>query len=64
MGSVVSGIAGGGGGGGGGGCSMASSHEGNMVEFLIPYAVALIVIAILKRQDAQKRKQHKHAGTD
>ena len=65
VGSVISGIAGGGGGGGGGGgCSMASNYEGSMVEFLIPYAVILIVIATLKRRDAQKRKQHKHAGTD
>ena len=63
VGSVVAGI-GGGGGGGGGGCSLASGHETNMVEFLIPYAVILVVFAILKSRDAQKRRLHKFTGTD
>lgn len=62
VGGNIDGVAGGG--SGGGGCSMAPNHQESMVEFLLPYAVAVLAIAILKLRDVQKRKQHKITGTD
>ena len=41
------------GGGGGGGCSVSASNEGNIVEFVLPYIVLFVVMAILKKRDAR-----------
>ncbi|MBA7670002.1 hypothetical protein ES703_78144 [subsurface metagenome] len=45
-----------GGGGGGGGCSVSSSGEGNIVEFILPYIGLAVVMAILKMRDVRYRK--------
>ena len=45
-----------GGGGGGGGCSVSASGEGNIVEYILPYIVLAVVMAILKMRDARDRK--------
>ncbi|MBW7992571.1 MAG: hypothetical protein FVQ84_21500 [Planctomycetes bacterium] len=47
-----------GGGGGGGGCSVSAGNEGNIVEFVLPYIVLIVVMAILKKRDARYRKIH------
>ena len=44
------------GGGGGGGCSVSASGEGNIVEYILPYIVLAVVMAILKMRDARDRK--------
>ncbi len=45
----------GGGGGGGGGCSVSAGNEGNIVEFVLPYIVLFVVMAILKMRDVRYR---------
>ncbi len=47
-----------GGGGGGGGCSVSAGNEGNFVEFVLPYIVLIVVMAILKKRDARYRRLH------
>jgi hypothetical protein len=50
---------GGGGGGGGGGCSMSSPPHGprSVVEFLLPYIVFVIVLLMISRIDARRRRK-------
>jgi hypothetical protein len=48
---------GGGGGGGGGGCAMSSSREGDIVGFLLPYGVLVLLIFILRWKDHRFREQ-------
>jgi len=47
-----------GGGGGGGGCSVSGGNEGNIAEFVLPYIVLIVVMAILKKRDARYRRVH------
>ncbi|MDT8303732.1 MAG: hypothetical protein RQ760_19780, partial [Sedimentisphaerales bacterium] len=47
-----------GGGGGGGGCSVSAGNEGNIVEFVLPYIVLIVVMAILKKRDTRYRELH------
>jgi len=47
-----------GGGGGGGGCSVSGGNEGNIAEFILPYIVLIVVMAILKKRDARYRRVH------
>ena len=46
------------GGGGGGGCSVSAGNEGNIVEFVLPYIVLFVVMAIIKKRDARYRRVH------
>jgi hypothetical protein len=55
-GSVGGGVSVGGGGGGGGGCSVSTTHEGNIVEFILPYIGFFIVLAVITMLDARVRK--------
>ena len=45
-----------GGGGGGGGCSMSSNGQGGILEYMLPYAVLVLVMIILRLNDARKHK--------
>ena len=45
-------------GGGGGGCSVSTSGEGSIVEFVLPYIGLIVVMAILKVRDVRYRKAH------
>ncbi len=49
-------LGGGGGGGGGGGCAISPNSQGNIVEFLLPYAGYIVVMIVIKCRDTRKRK--------
>jgi hypothetical protein len=42
--------------GGGGGCAISSSREGNLLEFLLPYAAVGLFLSILKWKDRRGKK--------
>ncbi|MBN2457210.1 MAG: hypothetical protein JXB29_11860 [Sedimentisphaerales bacterium] len=42
--------------GGGGGCSVSGNPQGNILEFALPYIGLALVIAVLKRRDARRRR--------
>ena len=58
---VVEGTTGGtgGGGGGGGGCSVSTTGNGSIVEFLLPYMALAAAMMILKLHDTRERKARK-----
>ena len=57
---VVEGTTGGtGGGGGGGGCSVSTTGNGSIVEFLLPYVALAAAMMILRLRDAHQRKERR-----
>jgi len=50
----------GGGGGGGGGCSLSTSGKGSIFEFLLPYIVLTVVMALIKYRDKKYRNRDRN----
>ncbi len=44
------------GGGGGGGCALSRSPDGDIVGYLLPYAVMVLFVLALKRRDSMRRE--------
>jgi hypothetical protein len=52
-----------GGGGGGGGCAMSNSQEGNIIEFLLPFAVLVPFLYVWKRRDRRQKEVSKNISS-
>jgi hypothetical protein len=46
----------GGGGGGGGGCAISPNGQGNVIEYMLPYVLYIVVLLIIKLKDSCNRK--------